>query len=63
MTDYAVTATKRKAGRKTVIRKDLCYVYAVSDANNTVNGELCINKALTALASNDTVTVTVVDGT
>ena len=63
MTDYAVTATKRKAGRKVVIRKDLGYVYSVTDANNTVNGEICINKDLTALASNDTLTVTLVDGT
>lgn len=63
MTDYAVTATKRKAGRKQVVRKDLGYVYAVTDANNTVNGEICINKDITALASNDTLTVTLVDGT
>ncbi len=61
MTNYAVTATKRKSGPKKVIKKDLMYRYDIT--SNNVQGEICINKAATTLASNDTLTVTLVDGT
>lgn len=69
-TNYAVTATKGKGRPKKVIREDLMnkyhFVSASTAANNHIEGVLYTNKAMntsTGLISDDTLTITIVDGT
>ncbi len=77
MANYAVNAYKGKGiahaqntAQRDFIKPDLMYKYhirtASTAANNHVEGYLYINKAFntsTGLLSNDTLTVTIVDGT
>jgi hypothetical protein len=75
--NYAVTAYKGKGitkaqntAQREFIKPDLMYKYhfrsSSTAANNHIEGFLYVNKAMntsTGLASNDTLSVTIVDGT
>lgn len=77
MADYAVNVYKGKGlpraqntARRVVIKPDLMYQYhfrsSSQAANNQIQGVLYTNKAMNAsngLASSDTLTLTIVDGT
>lgn len=77
MADYAVSAYKGKGvphaqntAQRANIKPDLMYKYhfrtSSTTANNHVEGFLYVNKAFnssTGLLSNDTLTITIVDGT
>ena len=77
MANYAVTAYKGKGithaqntARRVVIKPDLMNQYhfrsSSQSANNSIQGVLYLNKAMngsTGLLTNDTLTITIVDGT
>lgn len=77
MADYAVSAYKGKGiahaqntAQRDFIKPDLMYKYhfrsSSTAANNHIEGFLYVNKAFNAangLANNDTLTLTLVDGT